>query len=97
MLTHQELATIRAALHYWRDEIAPAGRKLARKYCDDDVDPLITPAQITRLAGRFTTSNIRYATVRGREFTSPLLDERPESADSNQTYVSIVTGLDADA
>jgi len=55
MLSKRELATIVAALCYWREEIIPHGRSATRQYLErlklGDTRPL-SAAQIVRLSKR---------------------------------------------
>lgn len=59
MLTRQHLATIRAALRFWNEEIAVHDANVARPYFDlSDVEPL-TAAEIESLIRNLKTA--RYA------------------------------------
>ena len=55
MITLRELATTLAALMYWREEITPSGKRVARPYMKavgmPDIEPL-TAQEIERLSAR---------------------------------------------
>jgi hypothetical protein len=61
MLADRELATIRAALAYWRDEMTPHGREAMQPYLDVPLKTPLAPAEIERLRSRFLSSAVRYA------------------------------------
>jgi len=88
-LQTRELATIRAALQFWRDEIVPHGEQLARPYFDvDQVVPLSNP-EIQDLQQQFQPARLRYARLvaGGSELASVDLFE---SADATQASASPV-------
>ncbi len=63
MLSKSETETIRAALRYWRDEIAAHDKSIAGPYLRDfSIDPLSSDA-IATLIQRFERSNLRYVLV----------------------------------
>ena len=51
-LAPEELALIRAALRYWRDEMAAADEATQRHYFDRTPIPIFTPAEIESLMER---------------------------------------------
>jgi hypothetical protein len=61
MLTERELATVRAALRYWQEEICPHSAEIARAYLEpNDVEPL-SAVQIERLREMLDPQAVRYA------------------------------------
>jgi hypothetical protein len=61
MLTERELATVRAALRFWQEEICPHSAEIARAYLEpDDVQPL-SAVQIERLREMLDPRAVRYA------------------------------------
>lgn len=75
MLTADELATIRAALRYWTDEIVPHGQSAAKNYFDSPDTTMLKRRDTDWLLERFTESEIRF--VGG---TPPKLMTRLEAA-----------------
>jgi hypothetical protein len=65
MLADRELATIRAALGYWRDEMTPHGTEAQAPYFDEEgADPL-SAADIGRLHEALRTAAVRRARFEG--------------------------------
>ena len=63
MLTRRQLATIRAALQFWREEICPHGETAARPYVDSDqITPLVAD-EVDELRDRFDSPALRYAVI----------------------------------
>ena len=63
MLTRRQLATLRAALQFWREEICPHGEVAARPYLETgDIAPL-TSDEVNELRVRFDPTNLRYAVI----------------------------------
>lgn len=60
MLGIRELATVRAALAYWRDEMCPHGIEAMRAYFDHpDTDPL-TASEVAELQGSLSLVALRF-------------------------------------
>ena len=59
MLSSDELATIRAALRFWRDEIVPGGDELALLYLDEPATSALDRDQVDSLAECFQHHNVR--------------------------------------
>ena len=59
MLSSDELATIRAALRFWRDEIVPGGDKLALLYLDEPTTSTLDRDHVDSLAECFQLQNVR--------------------------------------
>ncbi|WP_404309617.1 hypothetical protein [Neorhodopirellula lusitana] len=53
MLTQDQLATIRAALRYWRDEIVPGGREVSSHYFDTQVENELNADEVELLIEQF--------------------------------------------
>ena len=63
MLIQRQLATLRAALQFWREEICPHGEAAARPYLDfDEITPL-TMNEVDELRDRFDPPALRYAVI----------------------------------
>ncbi|GAA4447983.1 hypothetical protein GCM10023156_10500 [Novipirellula rosea] len=52
MLTENQLATIRAALRFWKDEMARADKSTTRHYFDVSPHPVLTADEIETLIDR---------------------------------------------
>ena len=59
MLSSDELATIRAALRFWRDEIVPGGDELALLYLDEPTTSTLDRDHVDSLAECFQQHNVR--------------------------------------
>lgn len=59
MLTQDQLATIRAALRYWRDEIVPGGRKVSSLYFDTRVENELNADEVELLIEQFRAEQTR--------------------------------------
>lgn len=68
MLTHDQLATIRAALRYWRDEIVPGGGDLSSLYFDTEVETDLTAEEIKILIEHLQPDKTRCVLVTPDEF-----------------------------
>jgi hypothetical protein len=90
MLADQELATIRAALRFWNDEIVTSGQETARLYSDSTVDPQLSDAGIRQLIESFTDANVRYLVVRNQTPVSPLLALPRAELHDGETCVSVI-------
>lgn len=64
MLTSRELATLRAALRYWQEEICPHGPAAARLYLDSPASVPLTSTEVRRLRDRFRSGRVRYCRCR---------------------------------
>jgi hypothetical protein len=61
MLTASQLATVRAALRYWEEEMGPHDVEVMRPYLDPpDIEPL-SRDELRQLRDRFDPQSIRYA------------------------------------
>lgn len=60
MLSDTQLATVRAALHFWRDEICPFGGEVAGPYFDVPVEKYLSSRQVLILQQRFDSAAVRY-------------------------------------
>ena len=56
-LSSDELALIRAALRYWRDEMAPTGHAIQKHYFDRTSIPVFDAERIESLIERLHHSN----------------------------------------
>ena len=63
MLADRELATIRAALAYWRDEMTPHGSEAQQPYLDVSLGSPLDATEIERLRRSFLPVVVRYALV----------------------------------
>ena len=61
MLTQRQLATLRAALQFWREEICPHGEVAARPYLETSAIAPLTSDEVNELRDRFDPTNLRYA------------------------------------
>ena len=52
MLTENQLATIRAALRFWKDEMVRADKSTTRHYFDVSPHPSLTADEIETLIGQ---------------------------------------------
>lgn len=60
MLSDDQLATVRAALQYWREEICPSGGTAAEAYFDVPVEKHLSACQVLSLQRRFEITKLRY-------------------------------------
>ena len=60
LLNSPELATIRAALLYWREEICPHGSESAALYFDDPRVAPLAADEVEQLRRKFDAAQIRY-------------------------------------
>ncbi len=63
MLSPSELATIRASLRFWRDEIVPHGNDSAKHYLDDPVLAPLDRDSIEKLISCFQLDAVRNAHI----------------------------------
>ncbi len=63
MLIQRQLATLRAALQFWREEICPHGEAAARPYLDFDQITPLTMNEVDELRDRFDSPALRYAVI----------------------------------
>ena len=61
MLSHDQLATVRAALLFWEEEICPHPTEVGMPYYDEVVSEPLSAQAVADLRSRFHTSNVRYA------------------------------------
>ena len=94
MLTHSELATIRAALRYWSEEMGPAGIETARHYLDDESEPGLSAPAVERLSQRFAVGNVRYLICTDGKPVSSLLPAPPADPVPGQTCVTVILSAD---
>ncbi len=90
MLTPTELATLRAALRYWSDEMGTSGLEAVRHYFDDDVQPLLSDYAIERLRQQLITGNLRYLICEGQRPISMLLLAPPSPCEPGQRCVTVI-------
>jgi hypothetical protein len=95
MLTVRDLATVRAALRYWQEEICPHHAEIAKPYLrPHDVEPL-SAVEIERLRERLGPQAVRYALDAGeaamladvRLFT---LDEALRMAQGEARFATVI-------
>lgn len=91
MLSEQELATIRGALRFWKDEIAPGDVEVANHYFDSPLSEQLTPQQLDRLIDCFQATNIRYVRMSEQGFVLAVTRERPDASHLHQTGTLILT------
>ena len=60
MLTQTDAATIRAALAFWRDEIAPGGLDTARHYFDESIEAPLNAGELSALSDRFRWNQLLF-------------------------------------
>ncbi len=72
MLTPRQLAVVRAALWYWRDEMCPHGEAAARPYLQPEFLPVPSDDEVRQRDERFAPAAVRYAICSpiGRDFFS---------------------------
>ena len=61
MIQLRELATIRAALLFWQEEMCPSGSTIMQPYYDVAVDEPLLADEITALRSKLGDSCVRYA------------------------------------
>jgi len=61
MLTPQQLATIRAALLYWQEEMCPHAEETMQSYLGTKDSQPLTAQEIAELRTCFLPPNVRYA------------------------------------
>ena len=60
MLTQRQVATLRAALLFWQEEMCPHGSEVMRPYMDAVNNTLLNSVEITELRDQFKR-DVRYA------------------------------------
>ena len=60
MLSDLELATVRAALRYWREEICPSGSGAAAPYFDQPTEVYLSESDVPELERRLSDTRVRY-------------------------------------
>ena len=60
MLSNLEIATIRAALRYWLDEIVPSAPSVAAPYLDDPPDSMLDRQGVLELIDCFESGRLRH-------------------------------------
>lgn len=91
MLSQQELATIRGALRFWKDEISPGDVETANHYLDSPVSEQLNAPHIERLIERFQVENIRYVRMSEQGFVLAVTRERPDAGHSHQTGTLVLS------
>ena len=94
MLSHHELATIRAALRFWNDEIAAHGIVTASHYFDESGTRLLSAEETARLIHRFDPSAVRYLRIVNGQPAAPLLSQ-PTESDGNTPLVTVIGDTDS--
>ena len=61
MLTQHDLATVRAALLFWEEEMCPHGEDAAQHYFDEPGTVPLASSEVRQLRAAFVTSRVRYA------------------------------------
>ena len=61
MIQLRELATIRAALLFWQEEMCPSGNTIMQPYYDVAVDEPLVADEVTALRSKLSDSCVRYA------------------------------------
>lgn len=75
MLSDVQLATVRAALRYWREEICPHGVEAAQPYLPRPIDKHLSEGDVWALERMFEDAAVRYVAFNGRteRFAAPML------------------------
>lgn len=60
-ITTPELATVRAALKYWQEEMCPHPTAIQEPYFDDPVKDFLSPQTIEQLRESLQANAVRYA------------------------------------
>ena len=63
MLTHDQLATVRAALLFWQEEICPHGAEVSFPYLDVADTAILSAEAVAKLRTKLTTASVRYVLV----------------------------------
>jgi hypothetical protein len=96
MLTSRQLATIRAALRYWQEEMCPHGAPAMRPYLgSQEIEPL-DATELAQLRRRFLPAAIRYALYqrKSRELLSrQLFTTAKAAAEQIKQHLSLATVL----
>ncbi|HEV7280415.1 MAG TPA: hypothetical protein VGN57_09410 [Pirellulaceae bacterium] len=91
MLADRELATIRAALAYWRDEMTPHGTEAQAPYFGQELIVPLTEAEIERLRERCDPRNVRYARSASADALQQLSREEADAvADTGETVLVVI-------
>lgn len=91
MLTQQELATIRGALRFWKDEIASGDVETANHYLDSPFSEQLDAPQIERLIERLQVTNIRYVRMSEQGHVLAVTRERPDAVHLRQTGTLVLS------
>lgn len=75
MLSEVQLATVRAALRYWREEICPHGGDAAAPYFPEPIAKHLSEGEVRALERLFTDEAVRYVAYNGRteRIAAPML------------------------
>lgn len=90
MLADRELATIRAALAYWRDEMTPHGVEPQAPYFDQKRPDPLSEADIERLRERLRDDVVQYARIVGPRSLRLLSRQEAIAAASEGEHVLVV-------
>ena len=75
MLSDVQLATVRAALRYWREEMCPHGADTAAGYFSQPIEEYLLAEEVSALERRFDDTAVRYVAFNGRteRIAAPML------------------------
>ena len=96
MLTPGDLATVRAALLFWYEEMAPHGVEIMQPYFDSPEAEPLSAEEVSRLRERFVPSAARYALYSAKANRLASLDVFPihdEPGCSDDPHIHVVTLL----
>jgi hypothetical protein len=90
MLTQEDLATVRAALRFWRDEMIPVGGNTSQYYFDGEQRHLLTCDEVDALVERFQCEEVRYLMVEDGQPISALLDQPALAVNTREFCVTVI-------
>ena len=90
MLADRELATIQAALTYWRDEMTPHGTETQAPYFDQVSPEPLSEEEIDQLRARLHPDVAEYARIVGARSLRLLSRQEAEAAASEGENVLLV-------
>ena len=95
MLADRELATIRAALAYWRDEMTPHGIEPQAPYFDQEGPEPLSGGEIEQLRARLREDVVQYArTVDARSLRLLSRQEAVAAASAGENLLLVLAPSD---
>lgn len=94
MLKPLHLATIRAALQFWAEEMCPHGSEAMRPYLPAETTQVLSAEEVLEVRSLLTTPRIRYVEIAGRAgrmcLKGPTLRYRSISRRTGKSWATVI-------